>query len=228
MSRRLSRREAIAAGGGIALGAAGLGLGCGEDDPAAATPTTTAGGRGDGCVLTPQQSEGPYYVDEAMVRRDIRGGRDGAELELLLGVQDAAGCKPIPGATVEVWHADAEGVYSAFGAGTGEAFLRGAQKTGRDGLALFTTIYPGWYPGRAVHLHVKVHVRGEEVHTGQLYFDEEVTDEVHQADPYASRGQRDTTNDADGLFAAGGATSVLAVRPNGDGYSGEITMTVAA
>ena len=232
--RRLTRREAIAAGGAAAAGAATLGLaGCGGDDDPAPTATQSAGGGGAAgrpaldCVLTPEQTEGPFYVPDAPVRRDITEGLPGAPLELNLHVLDAQACEPVPGATVEVWHADADGIYSAFGDGSGEAFLRGTQRASDSGLATFSTIYPGWYPGRTVHIHVKVHAGGDEVHTGQLYFDDEVTDEVFASEAYAARGERDTRNETDGIYGAGGAESTISLQRSGDGYSGVLRMGVA-
>ena len=233
MPERLSRREALAAGGALALGAAGLGLAAcgGEDEPQATTQadagTTTEAPTASGvdCVLAPQQTEGPYYVPDSPERRDITDGLPGTPLTLNLQVLDAEACESISGATVELWHADAEGVYSAFGEGSGEDFLRGAQRTSGSGLATFETIYPGWYPGRTVHIHVKVHIDGNEVHTGQLYFDDELTDEVFAAEPYAARGERDVRNDADGIYVA---ESTLSLERDGDGYSGVLRMGVAA
>lgn len=231
--RRFNRREAIVAGGVVVAGAAGLGLAAcgGEDEPEATTQaspnTTTEAPTNSGvdCVLAPQQTEGPYYVPDSPVRRDITEGRPGTTLTLNLQVLDAAACESVSGATVELWHADAEGVYSSFGDGSGEDFLRGAQRTSGSGLATFKTIYPGWYPGRTVHIHVKVHIDGDEVHTGQLYFDDGLTDEVFAAAPYAARGERDVRNDADGIYVA---ESMLSLERNGDGYSGVMRMGVAA
>ena len=137
---------------------------------------------------------------------------------------DAEACESVSGATVELWHADAEGVYSSFGGGSGEDFLRGAQRASGSGLATFKTIYPGWYPGRTVHIHVKVHIDGNEVHTGQLYFDDELTDEVFAAAPYVARGERDVRNDADSIYAV---ESMLSLERHGDGYSGVMRMGVA-
>ena len=123
------------------------------------------------CVLAPEQTEGPYYVAGEKLRRDITEGRPGAPLLLRLRVVDASTCKPIKGAAVDIWHCDALGVYSGFGSGSGNrTFMRGVQKTDATGLARFRTVWPGWYQGRTVHIHVKVHVGGNVVHTGQLYF----------------------------------------------------------
>jgi len=111
------------------------------------------------CVLSPEMTEGPYYVAaDAKIRKDIRGGVPGTPLALKLGVANVATCKPIAGAAVDIWHADAGGVYSDEQQNNtvGQTFLRGVQPTNASGIAAFTTIYPGWYQGRTVHIHVKV------------------------------------------------------------------------
>ena len=167
------------------------------------------------CVLTPELTEGPFYIAGEKVRRDIRDGHPGTVLTLRLHVLDASSCKPIKGAAVDVWHADAVGNYSGFGAGaSNRTFLRGIQKTNADGVAIFTTIYPGWYQGRTVHIHVKVHVGGRVVHTGQLFFSDTLTDAVYRAVPYKERPNRDVRNAQDSIFV------------NGAGYVGTIVMGV--
>jgi protocatechuate 3,4-dioxygenase beta subunit len=119
----------------------------------------------------PELTEGPYYIEGEQIRRNITEGKAGVPLTLRLRVVDASTCKPIKGAAVDIWHADAGGVYSGFGGGArSRTFLRGIQRTDANGVAVFRTIYPGWYPGRAVHIHLKVHVGGSVVHTGQLFF----------------------------------------------------------
>jgi protocatechuate 3,4-dioxygenase beta subunit len=111
-------------------------------------------------VLAPEQTEGPYYIADEAVRRNITEGRPGTPLMLRAFVVNASSCKPIRGAAVDIWHADAGGVYSGFGQGAGNrTFMRGIQRTNAKGLALFRTVYPGWYQGRTVHIHVKVHSR---------------------------------------------------------------------
>src|SRR6266571_192856 len=177
------------------------------------------------CVLTPEQTEGPYYIAKELVRHNITEGRPGTPLTLRAFVVDASTCKPIKGAAVDIWHADAGGVYSGFGAGaSNRTFLRGIQRTNAHGLALFRTIYPGWYPGRTVHIHVKVHVRGNVVHTGQLYFPDAVTDVAYEKAPYDARPNRDTRNAVDSVFRNGGSKSLVSVRRNGNAYVSTITM----
>ncbi|HEX8854207.1 MAG TPA: intradiol ring-cleavage dioxygenase [Thermoleophilaceae bacterium] len=158
------------------------------------------------------------------LRRNVTDGRPGTPLTLQLSVVDASSCKAIQRATVEIWHCDASGAYSHFNAGGN--FLRGAQKTDAKGVATFQTIYPGWYQGRTVHIHVKVHLGGSVVHTGQLYFSDGLTDAVYRRSPYKSRGPRDTRNSADAIYRNGGKRSMLSVRKSGSGYVGTIAMGV--
>jgi protocatechuate 3,4-dioxygenase beta subunit len=179
------------------------------------------------CVLTPELTEGPYYIDGEKLRRNITEGRPGAPLTLRLAVVDASTCRPIKGAAVDIWHADAGGVYSGFGAGSGNrTFMRGIQKTDANGIATFQTVYPGWYQGRTVHIHVKVHVGGNVVHTGQLFFNDTVTDAVYRRSPYSKRPNRTTRNADDSIYVNGGSKSLVKVAKQGTGYAGAVTMGV--
>lgn len=179
------------------------------------------------CVLTPELTEGPYYIAGEKLRRDIRDGHPGTLLALRLSVLNASTCQPIKGAAVDIWHADAAGDYSGFGAGAASrTFMRGVQKTDANGLARFTTVYPGWYRGRAVHIHVKVHVGGSVVHTGQFFFPDAVTAHVYQAAPYAARGGPDMLNAQDSIYVNGGKRSMLTVRKQALGYVASIAMGV--
>jgi protocatechuate 3,4-dioxygenase beta subunit len=148
---------------------------------------------------------------------------------LRLTVVDASTCKPITGAAVDIWHADAGGVYSGFGAGaSSRTFMRGIQKTDARGLAIFQTVYPGWYQGRTVHIHVKVHVGGNVVHTGQLFFSDAMTDAVYRRAPYTRRPNRTTRNANDSIYINGGSKSIVSVKSDGKGgYSGRLTMGVS-
>jgi protocatechuate 3,4-dioxygenase beta subunit len=128
-------------------------------------------------------------------------------------------------AAVEIWHCDAAGVYSGVQGNT-RMFLRGVQRTDAKGLALFRTIYPGWYPGRTVHVHTMVHIGGNVVHTGQLYFPDAVTDAVFRRSPYNRRPNRDPRNAGDSIYRNGGRRSTLKLRRNGPAYVGSITMGV--
>ena len=219
MTDHLTRRATLLRGAGF-LGAA-LGLGAWRLDLAHGAEAVT-------CVLTPEQTEGPFYIDAAKLRRNITAGRPGTPLTLRLAVVDAKNCRPIKGAAVDVWHCDAGGVYSGFDAGAGRSFLRGVQRTDARGVATFRTIYPGWYAGRTVHIHVKVHVGGDVVHIGQLYFPDRITDVVQRRKPYNTRGARTTRNANDGVYAGGGSRSLLRLRKDAKGaYVGTLTMGVA-
>jgi protocatechuate 3,4-dioxygenase beta subunit len=165
--QKLTRRTSLVRIGGVlvtALGAAGIEARSSEGSgPAAVASGEVA------CVLAPEQTEGPYYIANEAVRRNITEGRPGTPLLLRAFVVNASTCKPIKGAAVDIWHADAAGEYSGFGQeAASRTFMRGVQRTSAKGLALFRTVYPGWYQGRTVHIHVKVHLGGNVVHTGQL------------------------------------------------------------
>jgi protocatechuate 3,4-dioxygenase beta subunit len=215
--------------------AGGLGLaflipGCADDDDAAAPPavatTTTqaATTTTPDCVLTPEVTEGPYYLDLDLMRRDITEGRPGLPFDLAVKVVDADSCRAIEGAAVDVWHCDAEGVYSGVQGDDG-TFLRGVQVCDAAGTASFATIFPGWYTGRAVHIHLKV-IQGGQTWTGQLFFDDATLDRVYALEPYSSRGPADTPNSADGIFAEGGGSTVVATDVGGDRASGQVTVGV--
>ncbi|MGE5689088.1 MAG: intradiol ring-cleavage dioxygenase [Pseudomonadota bacterium] len=159
------------------------------------------------------------------VRRDITEGKAGVPLTLRLRVLDVSTCKPIRGAAVDLWHCDALGVYSGV-EGNGANFLRGVQRTDANGLAVFRTVYPGWYRGRAVHIHVKVHVGGNVVHTGQFFFPPAITSAVSRRAPYSRHGLPDTPNAGDSIFRNGGSRSMLKLTRSGKGYVGAIAMGV--
>ncbi len=152
------------------------------------------------------------------LRRNITDGRPGTPLLLRAFVVNASTCKPIKGAAVDIWHVDAGGVYSGFGQGAGNrTFMRGIQRTNAKGLALFRTVYPGWYQGRTVHIHVKVHLRGNVLQTRQLYFSDAVTDAVYRKAPYASRPNREVRNADDSIYRNGGKRSQVSLRKNSAG-----------
>jgi protocatechuate 3,4-dioxygenase beta subunit len=223
---RLTRRGSLVRLGGFlatAVGAAGLKI----ETSDGAGPAAVASGDVT-CVLTPEQTEGPYYIANEALRRNITDGRPGTPLLLRAFVVNASTCKPIKGAAVDIWHADADGVYSGFGQGaSNRTFMRGIQRTNAKGLALFRTVYPGWYQGRTVHIHVKVHLGGNVLHTGQLYFPDSVTDAVYRKAPYTSRPTRDVRNAADSIYRNGGKRSQVKVTKNSAGvYVASIVMGV--
>jgi hypothetical protein len=222
---RVTRRASLRRLAGAAAAAGGLGLA--EAAGASGGPAAVTRGL-VGCVLTPELTEGPFYVPGEKLRHDISEGKPGRPLQLRLGILDVSHCTPIAGATVELWHCDALGAYSGAVAGSpGTNFLRGGQRTDAHGLATFATIYPGWYPGRAVHIHVKVHVGGAVVHTGQLFFPAAITDAVFARAPYRTHGTHpDTPNAADAIYRNGGNRGLLTLARSGAGYTGSITMGV--
>lgn len=227
----ITRRDSLLRAGGVlatALGAGAWQSGAFTDEAEAGVgPAGVASGIVS-CVLAPEQTVGPYYLDLEQVRQNITEGRPGVALTLRLTVVDASTCKPIKSAVVDVWHCDASGTYSGFAQeGTaGKTYLRGIQRTNASGVATFKTIYPGWYEGRTVHIHVRVHIGGNVVHTGQLYFPEAVSDAVYERAPYASRGDRGTHNANDMVFRNGGSKSLLKLRKTGASYVASGTMGV--
>jgi len=232
MESRKTRREAIIAIGGVGLGAAFFFLrGERGNGTAPRVAGSAASGTGGGrCSLTPELTEGPYYIASEPFRRNITEGKAGVPLKLVLRVEDADTCEPIRNGTVEIWHADADGNYSGYGSTTSNTtFLRGQQRCDNHGEVKFKTIYPGWYVSRTAHIHCKVHVSGNTVHTGQLFFKDRISDKVYEKALYAERGERDTTNANDSLFAGGGVESVVRLRKpkRGRGYRGELTLAVS-
>jgi protocatechuate 3,4-dioxygenase beta subunit len=238
---RVGRREAIQALGSVM--AVGFLSDCGGDgtaSPASASSAASQAGASAAttnaqCVVTPAVTEGPYFVDERLNRSDIRADpasgvvRPGVLLDLtvVLSQIGAAGtCAPLAGALVDMWHCDALGVYSDISqqATVGQEFLRGYQVSDANGTARFTTIYPGWYSGRAVHIHFKVRTNpdgpsGLEF-TSQMFFDESLTDVVHAQAPYNSKGRRNTTLATDGIYQSGGTSLLVPLSGSGGGYAG--------
>jgi protocatechuate 3,4-dioxygenase beta subunit len=175
------------------------------------------------CRAWPEQDEGPYHRADAPVRRDVAEDAPGLPLVLGLGLIGSRR-SPLTDATVEIWHCDALGRYSGFPPPApltdyvaGRMFLRGVQPADASGAIEFRTVYPGWYPGRTIHIHVRAHALGQ-AFTSQLYFPETVNEEVLRRHPYATRAGRDTTNDRDSIASTGGGPIVLDVVASGDGY----------
>jgi protocatechuate 3,4-dioxygenase beta subunit len=219
VGRILSRREVIAL-----LGVA--------TPTTAATATPTPTGTVPACVVRPEVTEGPYFVDEMLNRSDIRSDpttgvvKDGALLALTFNVSQitSGSCTALEGAQVDVWHCDATGIYSdvsdpGFNTSS-QKFLRGYQLTDANGLAGFTTIYPGWYSSRAVHIHFKIRLTTASNQsyefTSQLFFDDAFTDQVYTQAPYASEGQRDTLNSNDNIYQD---SLLLTVTQTSQGYA---------
>jgi protocatechuate 3,4-dioxygenase beta subunit len=180
------------------------------------------------CRLRVGQDEGPYYRDLDLERRDITEDREGVPLRVGVRLVTPGG-GPLAGALVEVWHADREGQYSGFPvetSGRGETFLRGGQHTDARGMCAFDTIYPGWYPGRTVHIHLIAHLDESSSTTTQLFFPDAVNDEVLGQPGYDTRGARDTTNATDDIFSNNGAETMLTLTPGGAGYVGLLCAAV--
>jgi protocatechuate 3,4-dioxygenase beta subunit len=186
-------------------------------------------------VVRPEQTEGPYFVDERLNRSDIRSDptdgrvRPGTPLALILSISrlGVGDCQPMPGAQVDIWHCDALGVYSDVkdpGFNTiGQKFFRGYQITDARGEVKFLTIYPGWYEGRTVHIHVKVRTAAQAGRsfefTSQMYFDDGLSNRVYADAPYATKGKRSARNQDDRIFRRGGDQLMLAPTPVTDGYA---------
>jgi len=231
IGRLLTRREALAI-----MSATGVVLltGC--------SPRDMVGSDSGPCAVRPRLTPGPYFVDELLDRSDIRSDpsdgidRPGALLALTFTVARIASpvCTPLAGVQVDLWHCDALGVYSdvidANFNTVGQKFLRGYQRTDADGVARFTTIYPGWYPGRAVHLHFKLRAGTSGLpgfdFTSQLFFDDLFTDQVHTLAPYSSKGAGRLRNSGDGIYNSGGSRLVLATTPTTEGYAAAFSMAL--
>ncbi|SPO00601.1 related to extracellular dioxygenase [Cephalotrichum gorgonifer] len=184
---------------------------------------------GNFCVLSPEVTEGPYYVSGEFVREDVVETQEGVHLALDTQIIDIDTCEPVPNLYIEIWHCNSTGVYSgvvAQGNGVGTAdptnldntFLRGVQQTDEDGVATFDTLFPGHYTGRTTHIHVLVHTGAEPLangtlfsttasHVGQVFFDQKLITQVETVAPYSQNTQRLTTNAEDGILAEEASTN---------------------
>ena len=193
------------------------------------------------CVVRPELTIGPYFVDDQLNRSDIRSEpsdnsvKEGVPLTLNIVVASVGNnsCTPIEGAQVDIWHCDAQGQYSGVSDQgfdtTGQQFLRGYQLTNASGGVQFQTIYPGWYSGRAVHIHFTIRTKaadgGDYQFTSQFFFGDALTDQVHALEPYAGKGQRDTRNSNDNIFMGGGDQLLLNLQgDNTNGYTGTMSI----
>ena len=190
------------------------------------------------CVVVPELTEGPYYVDEKLDRSDIRidtadgSPVDGAVLRLdwVVSQVDGNACIPLEGVLVDVWHCDALGNYSDVGSEQGHDYLRGYQHTDVAGKATITTVYPGWYQGRAVHIHFKIRTdaaasSGFEF-TSQLFFDDTLSEQVYSSGVYASKGTQDVQNANDSIYRQSQGLTLLNTVKDGDGYAATFEIAV--
>jgi protocatechuate 3,4-dioxygenase beta subunit len=228
MNSKMPRRDAVLR----LIGAAGAAAAwaCGGDtptSPSAATSGSTGSpssssttvGTGGACAVAPEETAGPYPSVVSIVRSDIREGKPGVPLNLAIKVVNVNdGCAAVQGANVEIWHCDVSGNYSEYGSQTTQTHLRGIQTTDASGQVNFTTIYPGWYQGRATHIHIEVKVNGRSVKVTQIAFPESINNTVYATSVYASRGANPTSNRADGIFSDSLDSEL--VTPGGDPSSG--------
>ena len=241
IAKEMSRRQWL---GWLAVAGAGTLVGCGGGAAGTTTTTTTTSSSGSSsCVLSPALTIGPYFVDEKLNRSDLTTDTSdlnvtqATPLTLAITVQQysSSGCSALPGAQVDLWHADAGGKYSDENSeGTsGESYLRGYQITDANGLVTFRTIVPGWYSGRTVHIHAMVRLfdsSGNQTFEWetQFFFDPALTLEIMATAPYNTRGRPDTSNSQDGIYSQSGGKTLLTLTKNSDGteYSSSITLGV--
>ena len=252
IGRILSRREVLALigaggtaaflaactpGGGTSSASAAASASASASATATAIASAAVASALPSCVVVPELTEGPYYVDVNLERSDIRTNTadgvaaEGAPLtiEWLVSQADGSACMPMEGAIVDLWHCDALGVYSDVQGNTGN-FLRGFQRTDANGKATFQTIYPGWYQGRAVHIHFKIRTDPDEgagfEFTSQLFFDDDLSRSVFSTGVYAQKGAQDMPNAQDGIYNQSGGATLLVVTKEGDGYRATFPIAV--
>lgn len=237
----LSRREVLALLGATSLAACAPAAlssptplaSAAQSAAATAAATTSAVATTGGavavpsCIVRPSATEGPYFVDEKLNRSDIRSDpsnnavKAGTPLVLTFNVSKVGtgSCAALANAQIDVWHTDAAGVYSDVidqGSSTkGQKFLRGYQLTDANGRAAFTTIYPGWYQGRAVHIHFKIRVVASAANgavsdfTSQLFFEDALNAQIFATAPYSAKGAGWMRNAQDGIYTGGGDKLLL-------------------
>lgn len=235
----MDRRNFIAGAGGVILSSGAPGV---LAKPQLVYPS-------DACRPTIRQTRGPYLTPDSPRRSDIRAGAAGVPIKLELTVIDALWCKPVSDFVVDIWHCDANGLYSGvdnivFDPDTlqmtdqaidmkDKSFLRGHQVTGDDGKAVFTTIYPGWYMPRIAHIHVRLIWRDVEwtAFDTQLYLPADIERAVYETAPYAARGRNPIGVDRD-IVIKGDVASVndltVALDRDGDGYNGSFEIAATS
>lgn len=226
------------AGTGGSGGAGGAG---GSTTSGTGGSTSSTGSGVTECHTIPSETSGPYpdktgmFDNPAFYRQDVTEGKPGLPLTVTFTVVNVNdGCSAIADAIVEIWHCDKDGVYSEYGGQpnvpdqTGTTFCRGLQKTDASGKATFTTIYPGWYPGRVTHIHLEVYVGGKTKKVSQMAFPDDVNTEAYNSPLYTAKGQNPTKNADDGVFADGDEYQVAELA--GDttsGYTATLVLGVA-
>ncbi|MFI1047332.1 intradiol ring-cleavage dioxygenase [Streptomyces griseoruber] len=243
--------SAVAAAGGLAIaGIASADTSTSESSSSAAEAkaSTSTSATSGVCTLNAEVTEGPYSLEGALVREDIREDKEGFEVQYTFTVVDQANdCEPLADALVEIWHCDALGEYSGFVGGNGHTeedngtFLRGGQMTDENGQCSITSIWPGHYVSRAVHVHMRVHTEvtltddsytgGDIIHTGQLFFDPDINEEIQATSPYSANTTKETALADDSIYDDGGASSgLLTLTALGssvsDGYKATLTVGV--
>jgi len=222
---KLSRRRAIIGMGACLGGAVAAGTGA----KAAAV-----------CLLTPDSGAGPFYFDPGLVRADIRAGQPGAPLDLSMQIISAGDCAPLENARVDLWHANALGLYSGYGnqrgvggmaphSVNGQDYLRGIQFTDAQGRAGFHTIYPSWYYGRTPHVHFKILLDNREVLASQVFFPDDVNEDVlSNWDPYREYAAKRNVTNANDMFLRNGIEGVFCeVERTAEGYEAALVIAVA-
>jgi protocatechuate 3,4-dioxygenase beta subunit len=231
----VSRREALGTLG-AAVGAA-VAAGCSSptasEMPTSSSSSSASTATSSACAVSPNETIGPYPSLSDFFRSDITEGKPGLPLTLTLTVVNAANaCSPVANANVEIWQCDVDGHYSQYNQqgynGSGQTFLRGIQTTDASGRVIFNTIFPGWYAGRATHIHVEVVLNGRSVKVTQIAFPENVTAAVYATGVYASKGQSPTTNASDNVFSDGVQNELASVVGSPTtGYTATLTVGVS-
>ena len=240
---RFTRRKALEVLGSAGFAAVAAACGGGSPTAPSTSSSTTTGGTGttnsSACVVSPEETIGPYpditgmLNNPAFNRRDVTEGRAGTPLTLNLKVVNVkAGCAAVANAAIEIWQCDAAGNYSEYSQpgfnGVGQTFLRGVQTTDSAGAVSFATIYPGWYNGRATHIHVDVYINAQRVKVTQIAFPENISAHVYAQGVYASKGQNTTTNTRDNVFSDGVNDELATVSGSAaSGLSASLTIGVS-
>jgi protocatechuate 3,4-dioxygenase beta subunit len=232
MNRNATRRDALRLLAVTAGGAFATAETFRATRPAAAQGLISGAGV---CTLMPETTAGPFYFDPRLDRSDIAEGRPGVRLSMRFQIVDAV-CTPLPGVRLDVWHCDAQGAYSGYagqpgGLDTrGEAFMRGTRRSAADGTVEFSTIYPGWYPGRTSHVHfTAILADGRRSVTGQMFFPDAVSRQIYESvAPYSSRPAADATyNDRDGIARRAGAPALAELTDRNGSLSSALVIAIA-